>query len=84
MLLAGVDHITIAPALLRELADTDVDVGTGSFPSLFDRVEENPEMVPRKVSYLENEEGFRMAMTRDKDGVNEGKLVQVCARSLDF
>lgn len=81
MLLAGVDDITIAPAILRELADTQVDAEEHDFPSLFDRVEANPEMIPQKLSYLENEEGFRMAMTRDKGGMNEVKLVQVCGAS---
>lgn len=77
MLLAGVNHITIAPALLRELASTEIEDSTANLPSLFDEVEISPEQIPSRLSFVEDEEAFRMAVTRDKQGVNEGKLTQV-------
>lgn len=78
MLLAGVDHITIAPKLLRELASAEVDPSNASnLPSLFDEVKLAEEQIPAKLSFADNEEAFRMAMTRDANGANEGKLIQV-------
>ena len=79
MLLAGVDHITIAPKLLRELAATEVDPADAvKLPSLFDEGRVSAEQVPEKMSFVNDEDAFRMAVTRDADGVNEGKLIQVC------
>ena len=77
MLLAGVDHITIAPALLRELASTEVNGSTVGLPSLIDKVETSADLFPPRLSYVDDEPAFRMAMTRDKNGTNEAKLVQV-------
>ena len=78
MLLAGVDHITIAPKLLRELASAEVDPSNASnLPSLFDEVILAEEQIPPKLSFADNEDAFRMAMTRDANGANEGKLIQV-------
>lgn len=77
MLLAGVDHITIAPKLLRELASTEVDPSdTSNLPSLFDEVKTGADQIPPRLSYADNEDTFRMAMTRDANGANEGKLIQ--------
>ncbi|MCJ1451354.1 hypothetical protein MMC28_001690 [Mycoblastus sanguinarius] len=76
MLLAGVDHITIAPALLRELASTEVNGSTVGLPSLIDKVETSADLFPPRLSYVDDEPAFRMAMTRDKNGTNEAKLVQ--------
>lgn len=77
MLLAGVDHITIAPDLLRELASTEIEGSTTDWPSLFDEVKTSSAQIPPPLAFVENEEGFRMALTRDKQGINEGKLTQV-------
>ncbi|CAD6593051.1 MAG: hypothetical protein ASARMPREDX12_006678 [Alectoria sarmentosa] len=77
MLLAGVDHITIAPTLLRELASTEVDPSnTSNLPSLFDEIKTGADQIPPRLSYADDEEAFRMAMTRDANGANEGKLIQ--------
>lgn len=76
MLLAGVDHITIAPRLLHELASTEVNASTVELPSLFDKVEKSEQNLPR-MSYVDDEAAFRLAMTRDKSGISEGKLIQV-------
>lgn len=78
MLLAGVDHITIAPKLLLELAFTEVDPSNASnLPSLFDEVKTGADQIPPRLSYADKEDAFRMAMTRDANGANEGKLIQV-------
>ena len=82
MLLAGIDHITITPRLLRELASTEVDpCNAAVLPSLFDKVETITEQIPPKLSVADNEEAFRMTMTRDANGKSEGKLIQVCPTS---
>ena len=79
--LAGVDHITIASKLLRELASTEVASSQVS-NSLFlaEDAKLTVDKIPRKLSFAENEDGFRMAMTRDGKGANEGKLIQVCEK----
>lgn len=78
MLLAGVDHITIAPKLLRELASTKVDPSyIANLPSLFDEVKTIADKIPPKLAFADNEDAFRLAMTRDSNGGNEGKLIQV-------
>lgn len=79
MLLAGVDHITIAPRLLRELASAEVETSNDpELPSLFDKVKTGADQIPPRLSYADDEDAFRMAMTRDANGANEGKLIQVC------
>ena len=78
MLLAGVDHITIAPKLLRELASGEVDTSNApDLPSLFDEVKTSADQIPPKICFADNEDDFRMALMRDANGVNEGKLIQV-------
>lgn len=78
MLLAGVDHITVAPKLLRELASAEVDTSNSSnLPSLFDEVEIGTDQIPPRLSYADDEDAFRMAMTRDANGANAVKLIQV-------
>ena len=78
MLLAGVDHITIAPKLLRELTSAEFDRSNApNLRSLFDEVKTDPDQIPPKLSFADNEDAFRMAVTRDANGANEGKLIQV-------
>lgn len=78
MLLAGVDHITIAPKLLRELASAEIETSNApDLPSLFDEVKTGADQIPPRLSYADDEDAFRMAMTRDANGANEGKLIQV-------
>lgn len=78
MLLAGVDHITIAPKLLRELASAEIDPSNASdLPSLFDELKTSADQIPTKLSFADNEDAFRMALTRDANGANEKKLIQV-------
>lgn len=78
MMLAGVDHITISPKLLRELIDTVVDgYGVGS---IFDAGEKEGENGEKVVGYGESESEWRMAFTRSGKGEGERKLSQVSER----
>ena len=72
--MAGVRHITIAPPLLRELSTTSSTDAATNFPSLFDGPA--PE-IPPQMSFINDEAAFRMGVTRNKNGANELKLVQV-------
>lgn len=79
MQLAGVHHITVAPALLRELAATPAsgaDTPAAKAHSLFDDASSLAHApVPPKLSYVNDEAGWRMAVTRAGKGREEGKLV---------
>ncbi|EKG14109.1 Transaldolase [Macrophomina phaseolina MS6] len=77
MQLAGAQHITIAPSLLRELASTPADAADA--PSAKARsVYDDPSLahapVPPLLSFLEEEAGYRIAFTRTNKGREEGKL----------
>ena len=81
--LAGASHITISPPLLRKLADMNafpsLDGWLGEYPSLFDAttdVEGGEYEAPEERDWLGDEAGWRMAVTRSKEGRNEGKLVE--------
>lgn len=76
MQLAGVHHITVAPALLRELAATKPgdDTPAAKAHSLFDDASAAHAPVPPKLSYLHDESGYRMAVMRAGKGREEGKL----------
>lgn len=83
MSLSGVKHITIAPALLRELHSSCVPThqsdGT-SIQSLFNDEEylrKVAESIPEKpFRFIEDEEGFRISFTRRDDGKQEIKQVK--------
>ncbi|QSZ36571.1 hypothetical protein DSL72_006451 [Monilinia vaccinii-corymbosi] len=72
MMLAGVDHITIAPALLRELAATPVE--GYAVKSIFDKSFEG-ETVPSSMNFA-SESDWRIAFTRSGKGEGERKLSQ--------
>ncbi|ESZ96602.1 transaldolase [Sclerotinia borealis F-4128] len=73
MMLAGVDHITIAPALLRELAATSIQ--GYEVKSLFDGDLE-VENVPLLMEFANYESGWRLDFTRSGKGEGERKLSQ--------
>lgn len=75
MMLAGVHHITIAPALLKALAETEVE--SLGVKSLWDEETRFGEEV-KFVSYLGREKEYRIAFTRSGNGEGERKLGQVC------
>lgn len=74
--LAGVDHITIAPPLLEQLAQPGSVPTTQSF---FDRDLSTVE-VPSKVSFVNDPSAYRVAFSRDQGGAGEEKLTQVNIR----
>lgn len=83
--LTGVHHITIAPPLLRELSEPrDVNGFNAEIPSLLgkEKFEDLSAAASRRVgagiSFIDDEEAFRMAVTRNSNGMNEPKLTQVC------
>jgi transaldolase len=80
MELAGVHHMTIAPALLEQLADTPASTHTTA--SLFDQTPANFEPYAGK-GFVDNEAGYRMAFTRSGNGEGERKLSQVCDACID-
>lgn len=80
MELAGVHHITIAPALLEQLETTPASSLTTA--SLFDQTPATFDTYARS-SFVDDEPGFRMAFTRSGNGEGEGKLSQVCDVSIE-
>lgn len=76
--LAGVDHITIAPGLLAQLAQANY---TAEVQSLFDVAAGTGAgdvgKGKGKESFVNDESAYRMAFTRDLHGASEEKLSQV-------
>ncbi|OJJ80652.1 transaldolase family protein [Aspergillus glaucus CBS 516.65] len=70
--LAGVDHITIAPGLLAQLAEAN---STPEVESLFD-VGAAAGTGGKGESCVNDESAYRMAFTRDLHGASEEKLSQ--------
>lgn len=79
MALAGARYLTIAPALLQGLAETSCDDVEAEYPSLFTKEAEAAE-VP-DMRFVDDEERYRMAFTRNTGGANENKLTQVRKRN---
>lgn len=71
-MLAGVNHITISPALLRELAATPVE--GYKVKSIFD-AEDGKDL--GLLQFGQDESKWRMAFTRNSRGEGERKLSQV-------
>ncbi|KAJ9644464.1 hypothetical protein H2199_003427 [Coniosporium tulheliwenetii] len=71
--LAGADHITVAPPLLRGLAAAVWEEGSGVV-SDFEAAEAEGLEIEKIVL---DEEGFRMGVNRSRGGVDAGKLVEV-------
>jgi transaldolase len=71
MELAGVHHITIAPALLQQLATTPASGLTTK--SLFDQAATK---VYKGKPFIGDEAGYRLAFTRSGNGEGERKLSQ--------
>ncbi|KAL7272271.1 hypothetical protein RUND412_004931 [Rhizina undulata] len=77
--IAGADHITISPGLLTELARVEHSPST-VVESLFDRETEKI----KKMTFIEDESGFRMVMNRSNDGRDAAKLVEAINIFSDF
>ena len=81
MALSGVDHITVAPRLLRELAT--MDASTVQVTSLFGSKAE--EVISEDFQGLADDEvKFRLAVTREHGGDEERKLSQAINIFCDF
>jgi len=77
MRLAGAKHITIAPSLLRELANTEYVENDPRWASDFDKEEKDEDFYT--VGRVEQEAVFRLALSRRDGGKQEVKLVSVSA-----
>ncbi|KAL1867049.1 hypothetical protein Plec18167_008840 [Paecilomyces lecythidis] len=75
--LKGVDHITISPGLLEQLAKPG---SVPSTPSLIDKtgsaVDPLADFTYFKTSYLNDPATYRLEFTRDRKGASEEKLTQ--------
>lgn len=77
MVLAGVDHITIAPKLLHELASTKADPSeSADGKPAIEQLKSARDWTPSRFSFADDKAAFRMAMTREANGASEGKLIQ--------
>ncbi|ROV91502.1 hypothetical protein VMCG_09470 [Cytospora schulzeri] len=77
LVLAGVDHITVSPPLLTELAATPAQGYKGGIGSALRAVEST--QVDGKDKYeaiLKDESAWRLAFTRSEAGKSEGKIIQ--------
>jgi transaldolase len=71
--LAGIDHLTIAPHLLEQLAlPMSFDV-----KSLFDVASAEPIPAP-DTSYLHDYSLYQITFARDRGGTSQVKLTEVC------
>lgn len=75
--LAGVDHITIAPGLLRQLS---MPIAAPMTESLFDS--ESTARLGPTAPYANRESAYRLVFTRADRGLGEEKLTQVCPCSV--
>lgn len=71
--LAGVDHLTIAPHLLNELAQS----ASPSVKSLFDAAPTVPVPEPG-TSYLNDQGKYQITFARDSGGASQRKITEVC------
>lgn len=80
--LAGVDHITVAPALLAELAATPTEGYKGKIGSAVKSTKQPKELEVGGIGknmyaqILEDEGAWRLAFSRSEEGRNEGKIIQ--------
>ncbi|OAR02854.1 hypothetical protein LLEC1_05811 [Akanthomyces lecanii] len=85
MRLAGVQHITISPPLLKELATTSADGWASSAPSAFDKSHRvSPHEKDDFKDIIDDESGWRLAFARSRFGANHGKLIQAINYFSDF
>ena len=76
MSLAGVQHIKIAPPLLRELSTTALINKMTDIKPLFCGLESIHYQPPATIRFVD-EAAFRLAVTRDNNGASELKMIQV-------
>lgn len=77
LVLAGVDHITIAPLLLAELAATPAEGYQGDIGSVVKAAEKVDAISKdRYAPILRDEAAWRLAFSRSEKGRSEGKIIQ--------
>lgn len=77
LVLAGVDHITIAPLLLAELAATPAEGYQGDIGSVVKAAEEVDAISKDGYAAILGDEGaWRLAFSRSEKGRSEGKIIQ--------
>ncbi|KAI1856646.1 uncharacterized protein JN550_013753 [Neoarthrinium moseri] len=74
MMLAGSNHITVSPPLLKKLAETPANPWEGDTGSVFRGGLEQAFEDYKQI--LEDESAWRLAFTRSQQGKSEGKNIQ--------
>ncbi|KAF2724022.1 aldolase [Polychaeton citri CBS 116435] len=83
--LAGIDHITISPGLLHDLAHRDPSSFSGSLGKYSIGSPSEMAQVPQYYDALiKDQAAWRLAFTRSNFGVNEGKIIQAINYFSDF
>ncbi|KAJ4246565.1 hypothetical protein NW762_013506 [Fusarium torreyae] len=77
MQLAGIQHITISPNLLNELASTELSAWNGKLGDYFAQGPNNKSWETRDYhAVVKDESAWRIAFTRSGFGTSEGKIIQ--------
>ncbi len=85
MQLAGVQHITISPPLLRELATTPADSWNTSAASVFSSSTGDSSRTKDNFRDIINDEGaWRLAFARSGFGTSHAKIIQAINYFSDF
>ncbi|WAO93572.1 Transaldolase [Fusarium falciforme] len=85
MQLAGIQHVTISPNLLRGLASTDLSSWNGTLGEYFAQGPANKSWETKDYGALvKDESAWRLAFTRSGFGSSEGKIIQAINYFADF
>lgn len=85
MQLAGIQHITISPALLDQLATRDASTWKGKLGAYFEQGPADGEWKTKNYStILTDESSWRLAFARSGFGASEGKIIQAINYFSDF
>ncbi|KAM5350627.1 hypothetical protein ACJ41O_007132 [Fusarium nematophilum] len=85
MQLAGIQHVTISPTLLRGLSSTDLSTWNGTLGEYFAQGPAQKSWETRDYSALvKDESAWRLAFTRSGFGASEGKIIQAINYFSDF
>ncbi|CAM1508590.1 Fc.00g054380.m01.CDS01 [Cosmosporella sp. VM-42] len=85
MRLAGIQHITISPSLLRQLSDVDVSTWDGKLGEYFEQGPDHKSWETQDYPKLvKDEAAWKLAFTRSGFGVAEGKIIQAINYFADF
>ncbi|KAF5253609.1 hypothetical protein FANTH_1537 [Fusarium anthophilum] len=85
MQLAGIQHVTISPNLLNDLASTQLSTWNGKLGEYFAQGPTNKSWETKDYNALvRDESSWRMAFTRSGFGTSEGKIIQAINYFADF